>query len=77
MQAHWEKNCFHKTDKSWIVYRALTKIGLLANIDGPCNRKQSAQVCTMLEIQQTGPAVTKTFNMLNSAEHVFFPAHKC
>ena len=26
-----------KTDKSWIDYRALTKTGLSANIDRPCN----------------------------------------
>ena len=29
-------NC-SKIDKSWIDYRALTKIRLLANIDRPCN----------------------------------------
>ena len=29
--------CFRKTDKSWIDYRALTKICLSANINGPCN----------------------------------------
>ena len=29
--------CFLKTDKSWIDYRALTKIGLSANIDRPYN----------------------------------------
>ena len=27
-----------KTDNSWIDYRALTKIGLPANIDGPYNQ---------------------------------------
>ena len=29
--------CLIKTDKSRIDYRTLTKIGLSANIDGPCN----------------------------------------
>ena len=29
---------FLKTDKSWINYRALTKIGLLASIDWSCNQ---------------------------------------
>ena len=28
---------FLYTSKSWLGYRALTKIGLLANIGGPCN----------------------------------------
>ena len=30
--------CFSKTHKSWIDYRALTKTGLSANINGPCNK---------------------------------------
>ena len=28
-----------KTDKSSIDYRAFTKIGISANIDGPCNKR--------------------------------------
>ena len=40
----YEKNrkCFVKIDKSWVNYKALTKIGLLPKIDGPCN--ESANV---------------------------------
>ena len=29
--------CYHQTDKSWTDYRALTKKGFLASIDGLCN----------------------------------------
>ena len=29
--------CYPKTDKSWTDYRALTKKGFSASIDGPCN----------------------------------------
>ena len=29
-----------KTDKNWIDYRALAKIGIPANIDGPYNSKR-------------------------------------
>ena len=40
------------TDKSWIDYSALTKIGLPANTEGPCNTEKFEAMSVVVCVKQ-------------------------
>ena len=48
--------CFLKTNKSWIDYGVLTKIGLSSNIDRPCNYCYCPTSATVLFLQSSWAA---------------------
>ena len=51
--------CVLKTDKSWTDYRTLTKIGLSANIDRPCNYTPNILLYSIKGLSSGSKACTK------------------